>query len=296
MRVPFTLYCKSYRTDLKRVVRLAQSIHQYNCERLPFYVSVPRSDLPLFREHLSDLDVDLLSDEDIVQASPRIDVEQVRRMPGSVSQQVVKSEFWRLGYASAYLCLDSDSIFIRPFRTSDYLASDGTPYSVINEAHDLLMMSMVHGKSQVTDNFRREAQQVQALFGRTGKAYSFGPMPMVWHHLVWESLDQHYLQPRGMSFADAISLAPLESRWYGEALLKYKAIDVLPTEPFFKVYHYAWQLDQDRKHKLGLDELAKLYSGVIYQSSWEREMDWPAEGGNWLSRTGRSIRRRLGRI
>jgi len=293
---PLALYCKSYNTDLRRVVRLAQSIRQFNADQLPFHVSVPQAELPLFREHLSGLGVELLSDEEIIQASPRIDAEQVQRMPGSISQQVVKSEFWRLGGAPAYLCLDSDSIFIRPFHAADYLAPDGTPYSVINEAHDLLMMSLVRGKSQVIDNFHREAQQVQAIFGRAGKAYSFGPMPMVWHRAVWESLDQHYLQPHGMSFADAIAMAPLESRWYGEALLKYQAIAVLPTEPFFKVYHYAWQLDQDRRNGLGPETLARLYSGVIYQSSWEREMDWPREGGNWLSRAGRRLRRRLGRI
>lgn len=290
------LYCKSYSTDLRRVMRLAESARRFNTDQLPFYVSVPQAELPLFREHLAGLGVDLLADEAILQASPRIDLTQVERMSGAVSQQVVKSEFWRLDLASAYLCLDSDSIFIRPFRTGDYLAPDGSPYSVINEAHDLLALSLARGKNQVLDNFQREATQVQDFFGRTGKAYSFGPMPLVWHRLVWESLDLQYLQPRGMSFADAIVQAPLESRWYGEAHLKYQAVPLLPAEPFFKVYHYAWQLDQDRRSGLGWSELARLYSGVIYQSSWEREMDWPSEGGNWLSRAGRRIRRRLGRI
>lgn len=293
---PLALYCKSYSTDLRRMVRLAQSIRQHNRENLPFYVSAPQAELPLFREHLAGLGAELLADEDILRAAPRIDAAQVARMPGSVSQQVVKSEFWRLGLSTAYLCLDSDSIFIRPFRASDYLAPDGTPYSVINEAHDLLALSLIRGKARIFDNFQREASQVQAIFNRPGKAYSFGPMPLVWHRLVWESLDQCYLQPHGMSFADAVLQAPLESRWYGEAQLKYKAVPLLPAEPFFKVYHYAWQLDQDRRNKLGLPELARIYSGVIYQSSWEREMDWPTEGGNWLSRTGRRIRRRLGRI
>ncbi len=293
---PLVLYCKSYSTDLRRVVRLAQSIRQFNAEQLPFYVSVPQAELALFREHLTGLGAELLADEDILRASPRMDPTQVARMPGSLSQQVVKSEFWRLGLSEAYLCLDSDSIFIRPFGTRDYLAHDGTPYSVINEAHDLLALSLARGKPQVVENFHREARQLQDIFGREGKAYSFGPMPMVWHRRVWESLDREYLQARGMNFADAIRQAPLESRWYGEAHLKYQAVPLLPTEPFFKVYHYAWQLDQDRRS--GLDErgLALLYSGVIYQSSWERELDWPREGGNWLSRAGRRLRRRLGRI
>lgn len=293
---PLVLYCKSYSTDLRRVVRLARSIQRYNADKLPFYVSVPKAELPLFREHLSGLGVDLLADEDILRASPHIDTEQAYRMLGSISQQIVKSEFWRLSLSDAYLCLDSDSIFIRSFGHQDYLCADGTPYTVLNEAQDLLQMSMARAKPNIVDNFRREAQQVQSLFERQGKNYSFGPMPMVWHRLVWKSLDDHYLRPQGMNFMDAIKLAPLESRWYGEALIKFQAIRLMPAEPFFKVYHYAWQLDRDLRANIKPNQLAELYSGVIYQSSWEREMDWPEEGGNWLSRIGRRVRRKLGRI
>lgn len=292
---PLTLYCKSYSTDLRRLIRLAQSIQKFNIENIPFYVSVPKAELPLFREHLTDMNVLLLSDDDIIQASPRINVEKVNRMAGNLSQQIVKSEFWRLGLSESYLCLDSDSVFIRPFRIDDYLADNGTPYSVINEAHDLLELSMAKGKQHILQNYKRESIKLQELFSRPGKHYSFGPMPMVWHRSVWQSLDEQYLQINNMNFADAIEIAPLESRWYGEALLKYKTIDLLPAEPFFKVYHYAWQLDQDIRRNIQLEQLANLYSGVIYQSSWERDMDWPSESGRWLSRISRRIRRKLGR-
>jgi hypothetical protein len=92
-------------------------------------------------------------------------------------------------------------------------------------------------------------------------------------------------------------LAPIESRWYGEALLNFKAVPLLPCQAIFKVYHYAWQLNQDQK-KFGVtpEKLAQIYCGIIYQSAWEREMDWPEEGGGFWSRTGRRIRRKLGRI
>jgi hypothetical protein len=292
---PLVLYSKSFSTDLRRLVRLAQSIRRFNSDDIPFYVSVPQAELQLFQEHLTGLNVELLADEDILRASPRIDIAQVAAMPGGISQQVIKSEFWRLGLSDAYLCLDSDSIFIRPFGTNDYLADNGTPYSVISEAHDLLNLALEQSKYQIIANFQKEAAQVQAFFSRTGKAYSFGPMPLVRHRAVWESLDQNYFQPRGMSFAHAIAMAPLESRWYGEAHLKYQAIPLVPTEQFFKVYHYAWQLDKDLRNGLGVEALAQLYSGVIYQSSWDRELDWPREGGNWLSRQGRRMRRYLER-
>ena len=113
---------------------------------------------------------------------------------------------------------------------------------------------------------------------------------------MWQSLDERFLQPRNISFADAIEMAPIESRWYGEALLAYQAVALKPCQALFKVYHYAWQLDGDRRDGVTSLQLSQLYMGVIYQSAWEREMDWPSEGGGVLSRLGRSIRRRLGRI
>jgi len=293
---PFALFCKSYRVDVRRVVRLAQSVQRFNQEQLPFYVSVPQTDFALFREQLGGLPVELLTDDEIVQASPRIDKAQLARMAGSVSQQVVKSEFWRLNLSTAFLCLDSDAVFIRPFGVADFLTPDGTPYTMIDEAHDLLEAAIHRGRERVAYAFAAEATQVQNLMGRVGRRYSFGPFPLVWHRAVWESLDTQFLQPQGISLADAIGKAPIESRWYGEALLAYQAVPLMPCQALFKVYHYAWQFDQDRRAGVGAEQLASLYLGVIYQSAWERDMDWPSEGGNALSRLGRSLRRKLGRI
>ena len=167
---------------------------------------------------------------------------------------------------------------------------------MLDEAHDVLEDALRQSRSRIVTDFNKEADLVQGLFQRQGRRYSFGPFPLVWHRAVWESLEQHYLAPRGMNFADAISLAPIESRWYGEALLAFKAINLLPCQALFKVYHYAWQKDRDQKAGLDQQALAGMYCGVINQSAWERELDWPREGGNYLSRLGRRVRRRLGRI
>lgn len=293
---PFVLYCKSYSTDLKRVVRLAESIRRFNTEGIPFFVSVPKSECPLFQEHLAGLDAVLIADEDIIQASPCVVPAQISQMHGNLSQQVIKSEFWRLGFSAAYFCIDSDSLFIRPFVASEFISSNGTPYTVMDEGQTLLEDALHFKKNKILQDFRSEAQLVQELFDRSGRAYSFGPFPLVWHRAVWESLDLQYLRPRGMNFADAILQAPIESRWYGEALLRYQAVPLMPCQPFFKVYHYAWQFDKDRRANIGLEQLAQLYSGVIYQSAWERDMDWPKEGGNWQSHLARRMRRQFGRM
>lgn len=293
---PLVLFCKSYSTDLLRVKRLAQSVRTYNSQNLPFYVSVPEADLPLFHVHLGGLNVHLISDEDILRAAPQIDAQQVALMPGSVAQQVVKSEFWRLGVSEAYVCLDSDAAFIRPFGIADFMTPDGIPYTVMDEAHGLLEEAVRHKRERVVSAFNREADLVQNIFGRVGRRYSFGPFPLVWHRAVWQSLEDRYLKPRSMSLADAIAHAPIESRWYGEALLAYQAVPLMPCQALFKVYHYAWQLDQERSAGINTEHLAKFYCGVIYQSAWERDLDWPREGGDWLSRVGRRLRRQLGKI
>jgi len=289
------LYCKSYRMDLKRVIRLAMSIQKFNDESIEFHVSIPLQDHELFLSHLSKLGVVLHTDEDII-AATGMSMPRVLKLGGSSSQQVVKSSFWKLGLSTCYVCIDSDSFFIRPFGISDFLTPDGTPYTMLDEGHDLLEDAIQNGRPRIVEAFAKEAALVQSLFARQGKPYSFGPFPLVWHRAVWESLESNYLQPRGMNFADAITLAPIESRWYGEALLRYKAIPLVPTQALFKVYHYAWQHDQDRKRGVSTNDIARLYCGVIHQSAWEREFDWPQEGGQWLSRLGRRIRRKLGRV
>jgi len=293
---PLALYCKSYRTDLRRIRRLAESVRRYNTDSLPFYVSAPKADMALFHEHLQDLDLHLLADEEIIAASRRINSTQFDQLPGRISQQVVKSEFWRLSISEAYVCLDSDAIFIRPFGSLDFMAPNGTPYTMMDEAHDLLEDALHQKRERVVEAYNDEADLVQQLFGRPGRRYSFGPFPLVWHRAVWQSLENDYLVPNAMNFVDAIARAPIESRWYGEALLAYQAIPLLPCQALFKVYHYAWQFDRDQRAGMHIDQLSKLYLGVIYQSAWERNMDWPAEGGSWLSRRGRQMRRILGKI
>lgn len=290
---PLSLYCKSYRTDLFRTIRLARSIELFNSEKIPFFVSVPNSDAQLFRDHLEEFNVQVLEDKAILSSTSYGASAALDSLPGHITQQIVKSEYWRLNISSSYVCLDSDAIFIRPFGIKDFLWQQNVPYTVIDEAQEHLEACLTSRKDAIFNNFQLEAKTVQTLLGRHGRTYAFGPFPLVWHRDVWESLEQRYLIPQGMNLMEAIQKSPLESRWYGEALLKFQAIPLVPCQPLFKVYHYAWQLDRSSATK---EQLAKIYCGVIYQSSWERDMDWPREGGPWTSRLARRLRRRLGRV
>ena len=272
-----------------------QSIKKYNDEKIPVFISVPPEDVALFKVNLKDFEVSILSDLDVVTKNPYLNLDKFRSLPGNIAQQIVKAEFWRLNYSENYVCVDSDAMFIRPFRTTSYLSEFGTPYTVIDEGHEILNESLRKSRQHVVTNFFKESRKVKSIFNRSGIDYSFGPFPVVWSYRVWESLEKNYLSENKISILDAICQCPVESHWYGEALLKYNAIAVLPRQAIFYVYHYRWQHSEHRRHNITEAELALIYDGIIYQSAWEREMDWPREGGNMASKLARRFRRAIGR-
>jgi hypothetical protein len=126
-------------------------------------------------------------------------------------------------------------------------------------------------KYEVIKNYYLTMEAVKNILNREGRVYAFGPTPVVWSRKVWESLHHNYLLMNNMSIMDAICKVPFELCWYGEALLKYQSIRLLPVESFFKVYHYKWQYDEnDLKHPR-IDLLKHSYLGIIKQSNWNRK-------------------------
>lgn len=287
----FVLYCKSYRKDVLRVKRLVESIQKYNVDGVPFYLSVPAIDTDLFHKELAGYEVEFVKDEDIVASNRTLSQEKIDALPGWQSQQVVKSEFWRLGTSECYLCLDSDCIFIRAFTLDDFIAPDGNPYTVVHQAKELLQFANNHNMSNVSENFHKERQEIMTIFARKGKHYDFGPSPLLWSRKVWEALDTQFLQPRNMNFYDAIRLFPGEIQWYGEAMLAFAPITFHPAEPFFRVYHYELQARVAKQQGETIEGLAENYLGVCYQSNWERKSDFVAKP--LLSRLARWVRRNI---
>jgi hypothetical protein len=266
------LYCKSYRKDFLRLKRLLASIEQFNADAIPFYISTPAGDKAVLEEVLGAQGYVWVADESIVSANPKADLQKYQAMPGGLSQQIVKSEFWRLGFAENYLCLDSDCVFIRPFYQSDFLAIDKTPYTVLHQNKEFFQMASNRGHLKVERDLRAEAERVKALFGRTGPNYYCAPAPFIWSARVWESLDRECLQPKGITLWEFISPLHPETLIYGEALLKYQAIPIRAIEPLFRVYHYDWQYYLFRRLGETTEKLKQNFMGVLYQSNWEVEM------------------------
>lgn len=271
---PVALYCKSWREDVLRARKLVESVHRFNRDGLPMYVSAPPQDLQLFRDTLAGLPHTLIGDDDIVRANPSLDSEMVNRMRGYLSQQVVKSEFWRLGLCETYVCLDSDSYFIRDFTTADFLAPDGNPYTVLHESKEFLQYMTNIGKIRVIQAVAQDRKVFSEQFPLLPDRYSFGPTPVIWSRKVWSALDEGFLKPRKMNFADAITQYAAELNWYGAAYLTYRPFPLYPRESLFRLYGY--QEEYWRHRRLGETEakLAKNFLGVVAQSAWDKSLDY----------------------
>jgi hypothetical protein len=285
------LYCKSYRSDFLRLKRLIASVDQFNLDRIPLYISTPRDDHDVLIDVLGKGSYLWIADEDIVAANPRADLKKYQSMPGGISQQIIKSEFWRLKISENYLCLDSDCIFIRNFLKDDFLTTEGMPYTVLHQNKEFFQMATNRGHLRVEKDLRDEALRVQGLFSRVGPSFYCAPAPFIWSAKVWESLDHEYLAPRNISIWEFISAEHPETLIYGEALLKYKATPLIAIEPLFRTYHYDWQYYLMRRLGETEQKLKQNYLGVIYQSSWEGGIDYGRIQKSALSRIVRRIKR-----
>jgi hypothetical protein len=275
---------------------LLDSINQYNIDQIPFFISTPEDE---YQELQSTLGVNTgyqwVSDESIIAANPRVPTGIEKTRSGSLSQQVIKSEFWRLSLADNYVCLDSDCIFIKGFYKSDFLSSDGTPYTVIYQNKEFFQLAINRGHEKVDANLRKEGDCVKALFSRVGPNYYCPCPPFIWSSKVWQSLDSKYLQPRGLNFWDISNNEHPETLLYLEALLNYRVIPLYPIEQLFRIYYYDWQYYLLRRMGESDSKLKSNYLGVIYQSNWDSSMDFGAATKSLASRMLRRFKR-LGRF
>ncbi|WP_133062455.1 DUF6492 family protein [Polynucleobacter victoriensis] len=290
----FFLLCKSYSGDYLRVINLWRSVLKHNKDKIHFYLCIPEVDYDFFNEKFmceGDSSITLIKDEDIIEKLGRSYLELYKKTDGRLSQQIVKSQFWKLFPEPInYLCLDSESVFTHDFYISDFVNVDGSPYTVLHENKDFLEFALSKNKTKVVENYNADSIRMMSLFGRKGRIYDFGPTPVIWSSKVWESLEKYYLIPRGISFWDAIIANPSELRWYGESLLAYKAIDLYPIGPLMKVYHYDWQFFSEMNF-YG-DASGSTYLGYLKQSNWDFSLDYgdQAKRKSYLSRMWRCFK------
>lgn len=257
------LLCKSYRGDVYRAKNLLLSIIKHNKDNIPFYISVPKSDTELFKQILGTKGYNLISDEEIDKTGL-----------GWKHQQIIKAQFWRLGLCKNYLCLDSDSEFIKSFYIKDFLYDENIPYTVCHEQKDFFEWGQKSLNFNPQESFIKDRQLVMDVFGRQGRYYDFGPSPVIWNSKVWEGLESNYLKPNKLTFKDLIEYSPSEFSWYGEYLLTSKIFPIYPTQPLFKVFHYKEQYIEAKQKGYTLDDFSQNYLGIILQSNWGAPLNY----------------------
>ncbi len=286
------LLCKSYHRDFLRLRRLLESVQAFNKDGIPVYVSTPADERELLESVIGgEFDYQWVSDEEIIQSNPMTRAEVVAKTTPYVAQGIIKAEFWRLGLAENYLCIDSDSRFLRPFFRSDFIHASGTPYTVFHENKELLQIARNRGKSRVVSDHFKELNAVRKIFPRKGPDYSFMPSPFLWSTKVWQSLESEMLAKQGLTLWDLVERGVGEYHWYGEALLAWEAIPIHPVEPYFRVYHYDWQYYFLKRMGENEQLVAENFMGIIYQSNWESEMDYGTPKKSLPSRLLRRLKR-----
>jgi len=286
------LYCKSYRRDFLRLERLLASIKKYNEDRIPFYISTPQDQ---HEELVAVLGTEntyhWVSDESIVAANPRVMAGIEKTRSGGLAQQAIKSEFWRLDISENYVCLDSDCLFIKSFHSSDFLAADGNPYTVIYQNKEFFQLAMNRNRSKVVSNLQLEGNTVKSLFERVGPNYYCPCPPFIWSAKVWRSLDEQLLKPRGLTFWDISTPEHPETLLYLEALLNFRAIPLHPIEQLFRIYYYDWQYYLLKRMGELESHLHQNYLGVIYQSNWNPSLDYGVASKPLASRLIKNLKR-----
>jgi hypothetical protein len=151
---------------------------------------------------------------------------------------------------------------------------DETPYTVIHEQKELFTWTVSKVNQLGFDpkiSYTSDRQKIMDLFGRTGKYYDFGPVPTIWSGKVWKSLEDNYITPNNLTWEQMLEYSPSEFSWYGESLLAFKAINIYPCEPVFKVFHYAQQLQEYIQNGITQEMISQNYLGIIMQSNFTNE-------------------------
>jgi hypothetical protein len=269
--ITLALYCKTYHRDFARVARLLASINRHNRDNIPFFISCPRLEYQALKDLIGTDGYVYIADEDICNLH--------QSFIGWKSQILTKLYASLAIESENLLVIDSDAFFIRDFFLSDFIAYDNVPYTIIYENKDLAETRKYLFNSNYKDTeYSKCALAYRTIFeGKSSKIYDYGPNPHLWSRKVLEHLVYHYLTPNNLDFQifshifeqSNSNLHFRETLTYGEYLLATNCIKIIPTGPFFKVYHWKEQFEfENNAGMFNIEHLKENYLGIILQSNW----------------------------
>ena len=268
------LFCKSYEKDLYRAKRLADSVDRFNVDSLPFYMSVPEQDIEKFKKALKENNCILLTDEEILEKTSKVHGEFPSYFANRLMQQLVKLEFWRMNASENYAWIDSDTYFIKDFKTSDFMYDRDIPYTILQE-FDQEEKKRLWKNIPKKERDRRIKDRVEhieyfrGLFDNEPHSYDFfGSTPIIWSCKVLKDLNERYLLESRQSIYRLLADYPCEFAIYGNYLLKNECIPIHSKRHMFKNYDYLDEFMVAEMNGENEHTLSKRYWGVCFQSNW----------------------------
>ena len=258
---------KTCEQDYKYAKRFLESYFKYNVDHIPCFVVAPSIMLKLIEndfENILNGKVFLVDesqfDEHFVNES--IDGLSV----GYINQEIVKLAFWEKGFCENYMCIDSDAVFIRNFRISDFMYNTDVPYTVLYEDKWLMTDPDYYNSfGKYRDYYLDKIKKVFELQDKHVKTcHGFQIISSV----VMKSMKENYMEPNDMSYSKMMQIAPYEFSWYNFWLQKDNTIDIVEIDELFCTFHMYKNLQEAWFSKRSLEDLARSYIGIVINSNF----------------------------
>ncbi len=260
----FSFMLKTYAGDLESAKRLITSFRKHNVDELTLHVVVPSEDMALFAP-LADAKIAVIAEDTVPVRMATSDVNGIR--PGYINQELVKLAFFRLALTDAYLCLDSDAVFLNDFTLRDFLHSSGSPYTVLVEDREL------HSNpAYFEEHWEGRGVKLEKIRDYLGLSPSNTYLTchgfQIMQSSVLERLNAEILVPRGLDFLDLLEISPYEFSWYNY-FLQGAEIPVFVREPYFRVIHGGQQFALERMAGFSEEDWTRGYLGLVLNSNFQ---------------------------
>jgi len=259
----FCIFIKTYSGDLFRTLILLESIAEFNRDNIPIVMSVPQNDYKIFKSKIES-SIKLFRDNEICDELVYHSVNGFA--PGYINQQLVKLTFWKTNLYKFYLCLDSDTYFIRDFYYRDFFYNSETPYTNLSqwEPH-FLNIDHLHW----VDIYKTNIKKINEVLDHKIDKYITCSGLTILSYSILKSFEKKFLQVKSLKYLDIIKKVPFEFTWYNQWLIKEGGYKIVPITNFFKVFHYRDEYE-DTRHKLIKEkDIKKMYLGIVMNSNWK---------------------------
>ncbi len=264
---PLALMLKSYRGDFEYARRLIASFLERNPEQLPLVCVVPSEDVDLF----TSLVAPTVTVMDEAVFHPYFTDQAVHGIrPGYINQEIVKLAFWELGIADAYFCIDSDAVILRDLRADDFLAPDGTPYTVLVEDNELKVEPRYF--REYWGSRESSLRQIAEAVGLHDPVLRTCHGHQVMSATVLASFVEQFLIPQGWTYLDALLVSPYEFSWYTFWLQAHVPIAIHPREPLVKVFHHEGQHLEYILRGVTPEDISRGYIAAVVNSNYARDL------------------------